>query len=91
MSCAAVLTIIRARIGSGAMPHDPQSIVEELIKLPMTEGEIVDELRKLGVETTQPTINRIKKGVHKTTMYDLGRGLETLYEQRCPQQLEQRA
>lgn len=81
VACARALTVIRTRIESGDM-DDPRTIVEYLTKSGMTETEISDELKKLGVDVTQATINRIKSGVHKSTKYEIGLGLVRLYEQR---------
>lgn len=61
---------------------EPRDIVQNLIDRDMTEIEIVDELKKLGVSVTQPTINRIKNGSQRTS-YEIGKALERLHEQRA--------
>ena len=47
----------------------------------MTETEIVDALAKLGVKTSQPTINRLRRGKVGRISFDLAVGLNRLHEQ----------
>lgn len=66
--------------------EDAKSLIEQLLETDMTETEISDELKKLGVEVTQATINRLKNGVHKTTSFEVGYGLMQLRKQRSQRQ-----
>jgi arginine repressor len=65
----------------------PKFIAEKLYEeARMNDREITDALRELGVDVTQPTVNRIRCGLIKRTSHDIGRGLEELYRERFPQQ-----
>lgn len=66
--------------------HDPKSLIRRLKKSGMTETEIVEALRQEGIEVSQPTINRIASGAHKTTSFDIGMGLLKLHERKIAQQ-----
>jgi transcriptional regulator with XRE-family HTH domain len=54
-------------------------IVEKLIQSGMTESEIA---AKVG--SSQPSINRIRRGKQKNVGYSLGDALLTLLAERCP-------
>lgn len=58
------------------------NIISSLLKGGMTENSIVAELREMGVDTTQATINRIKCGRIDEPRYSLGAGLILLYKNR---------
>lgn len=59
----------------------PQSAVRSLVKQHnLSEAEIVSRLLELGVKTSQPTINRIKRGKARTINFDVGTGLLKLHE-----------
>lgn len=58
-------------------------LIRELLARDMSETEIVDELRAMGVRITQPTLNRIKTGVQKSTSFDIGTGLTRLHNRLC--------
>lgn len=47
----------------------------------MSESEIVAELAKLGVKTSQPTINRLSRGEVRRWSFDLAVGLDQLHQQ----------
>jgi len=47
----------------------------------MSESKIVAELAKLGVKTSQPTINRLSRGEARRSSFDLAVGLDQLHEQ----------
>lgn len=47
----------------------------------MSESKIVAELAKLGVKTSQPTINRLSRGEARRSSFDLAVGLDRLHEQ----------
>lgn len=54
--------------------------IEKLIGTGLTENEIVSLLKEGGINTTQPTINRLKTGFTASTNYELGTAIITLYE-----------
>jgi hypothetical protein len=59
----------------------PTSAVRSLVeKYGLAETEIVARLLELGVRTSQPTINRIKRGNARKIDYDVGTGLLRLHE-----------
>jgi predicted XRE-type DNA-binding protein len=63
--------------------EEPKSVIEQLLtQAEMTEAEISDALKEMGVEVSQATINRIKNGKHKHTRFDIGFGLLQLRAQR---------
>jgi hypothetical protein len=84
--CANVLQTLRACIESGAMSSPKLQFIAEKLYEKMNEREITDALREMGVDVTQPTVNRIRCGKIKRTSHDIGRGLEHLYYSRFPQQ-----
>lgn len=47
----------------------------------LSEAEIVSRLLAMGVKTSQPTINRIKRGKAGKINFDVGTGLLKLHEQ----------
>jgi hypothetical protein len=47
----------------------------------MSESKIVAELAKLGVKTSQPTLNRLSHGKARRPSFDLAVGLDRLHEQ----------
>ena len=60
----------------------PQVVVRRLLQRPdMTEMGIVDALAKIGVKTSQPTINRLRRGKVGRASFDLAVGLNRLHEQ----------
>lgn len=64
----------------------PHVVVRQLLSRPdMTENKIVRGLKKLGVRTSQPTINRIKHRPKHPTSFELARGLHRLREQIAQQ------
>jgi arginine repressor len=59
----------------------PESAVRFLVeKHSLSETEIVAKLLELGVKTSQPTINRIKRGKARKIDYAVGTGLLELHE-----------
>jgi len=54
-------------------------MLNDLIKTGLSEQEIADK-----VGTSQPTINRLRNRIHKTTSFDIGTGISRLYEEHCP-------
>lgn len=58
-------------------------LVEELVESGLTETEIVGRLKQAGTRTTQPTINRIKKGVIVNVRYDIGTAITALHAKVC--------
>lgn len=59
----------------------PTSAVRCLMKRHnLSESAIVAKLAELGVKTSQPTINRIKRGKAGAIRYDVGAGLIRLHE-----------
>lgn len=60
--------------------EDLRKIVNDLIdKADMTEQGIADELGSLGVEISQPSINRLKNGTVKRPSFKVGRALVELH------------
>ena len=57
----------------------PKQLVRDLTKRYASQEAIVEELRKLGVHTSQPTISRVSRG-HEKVSFDLVRGLARLHE-----------
>lgn len=57
----------------------PKQLVRDLTRHYASQEAIVQELRKLGVRTSQPTISRVSRG-HDRISFDLGRGLARLHE-----------
>lgn len=64
------------------MQETPQSFVERLVGAGLSEAKIADELVTRGVQVTQATINRIKKGAG--TSYEIGVTLQRLADERAP-------
>lgn len=60
-----------------------RKLIENLINSGLTENEIVSRLKDLGVQTTQPTINRIKTGAIAKVSYDMGAAIVTLHTKVC--------
>jgi arginine repressor len=59
----------------------PTSAVRYLVEHhDLSESEIVARLLELGVKTSQPTINRIKRGTAKKIDYAVGTGLLRLHK-----------
>lgn len=61
---------------------DLKQIIFDLNRSGLNDAAIVRELISLGVETTQPTINRIKHGIHKRPRFDIGLALLELHRKR---------
>ena len=60
----------------------PETLVRRLKRRhKMTQSQIVDELAKLGVKTSQPTISRLARGKARRPTFDLAAGLDRLHEQ----------
>lgn len=81
---------MRTRMDSYTRPYysramdqpEPKTLIERLISdAGMTETEIAEQLTSNGVPVTQPTINRIKKGISGTS-YEIGMGLLQLAHSR---------
>lgn len=68
---------MRDRITLGGMEADPRACVEKLIADGMTESEIA-----AAAGVSQPTINRIKTGKHKSTNFETGAALVRLARKR---------
>lgn len=61
---------------------NPETVVDQLInRHNLNEPQIVKRLRKLGVKTSQPTINRIKNGKARRTTFELAQGLNRLKDE----------
>lgn len=71
----------------------PQAAVQALLtNHELTETQIVEELAGLGIKTSQPTINRVKKG--RPVRWEVGAGLIRLqerFERRVPRRSDTRA
>lgn len=52
--------------------HD---VIKTLNDSGLTEAAIVDALKDMGIETTQASINRLKRGHVKQPRYDVGNAL----------------
>ena len=58
----------------------PKQLVRDLTKrYSLTQAAIVEELKKLGVRTSQPTISRVGNG-HEDISHKLASGLARLHE-----------
>jgi len=65
---------------------DPKTAVRCLVKRHnLSEAEIVERLAELGVKTSQPTINRIKRGKGRPG-YEVCAGVIRLHEMLHVQQ-----
>ena len=60
-----------------------RKLIENLINSGLTENEIVSRLKDIGVQTTQPTINRIKTGSIAKVSYDVGTAIVALHAKVC--------
>lgn len=58
-----------------------QDMLAELVVGGMSDAEISRE-----TEIPQPTITRIRNGVHADTKYEYGKRVEALYQRRLPPQ-----
>jgi arginine repressor len=66
--------------------EDLSNVIEQLLtQAEMTEMEITDALKQMGVDVTQATINRIKNRKFQNTRFDIGSGLLQLRDQRISQ------
>lgn len=59
--------------------RSPKQLVRDLAKHYASQSAIVEELKKLGVRTSQPTISRVGRG-HDKISFRLVRGLARLHE-----------
>ena len=59
-------------------------LISDLLRCGLTEQEIVNRLLAKGIETTQPTINRIKSGEIGDPRYELGKALIDLRNSVIP-------
>lgn len=59
----------------------PAQILKELTSLGLSEQAIADRLKRRGVQVTQPTLNRIKRGEIKRPSYDVGAALLVLRDE----------
>ena len=60
-----------------------KKLIEDLLGEGLKEQEIANRVKTKGVRTTQPTINRIKKGVIESPRYELGQALVNLHLEVC--------
>lgn len=63
----------------GMVDRTPRQLVRDLTKHYPSQSAIVEELKKLGVRTSQPTISRVGRG-HEKISFNLVRGLARLHE-----------
>jgi hypothetical protein len=68
--------------------ENPKHCVHALLSAGLSEAAIVAELKAIDVDTSQPTINRIKRGKAKSIGFRLGMGLIKL-RQRIAEQSAQ--
>lgn len=63
-----------------------QKLIEEMLAIDgWTESRIAERCK-----TSQPNINRLKKGEQKTTNFETGRLLFELHTELCPKQIPDR-
>lgn len=61
-----------------------EKLIDDLVKAGLREAAIADRIKAAGVQTSQPTINRIKSGAIKSVKYELGQALINLHDEVCP-------
>lgn len=64
---------------AGMVEKTPKQLVRDLTKHYASQAAVVEELKKLGVRTSQPTISRVGRGYDKVSFL-LFRGLARLHE-----------
>lgn len=65
--------------------NTPADTLRALISSGLTEQRIADQLAEQGVRITQPTINRIKRGVIRRPSFDVGAALLRLHRELADQ------
>lgn len=60
-----------------------QELIGDMRRAGLKEAEIVTRLKAMGVETTQPTINRIMNGKIGEPNYQLGAAIVKLHSEVC--------
>lgn len=48
----------------------------------LTDAAITQGVAKFGASVSQPTINRLRHGVHRDATYTIGRAIERFYRER---------
>lgn len=60
------------------MAMEPKEVLRRL-HLEISEHEVARRLRAMGVNTSAPTLNRIRKGGIKHTRHEIGAGVAQIY------------